>query len=65
MLAGKEASMDGQAYSLDLRKRVVAAIKGGMSRNQAASQAFWGRDQHGNQLDAAGRGYFSGEGRLA
>jgi hypothetical protein len=28
--------MDGQAYSLDLRKRVVAAIKGGMSRNQAA-----------------------------
>ena len=30
--------MDGQAYSLDLRKRVVAAIEGGMSRNQAAKQ---------------------------
>jgi transposase len=30
--------MDGAPYSLDLRKRVVAAIKGGMSRNQAAKQ---------------------------
>jgi transposase len=38
MLAGKEASMDGKPYSVDLRKRVVAAIKGGMSRNQAAKQ---------------------------
>ena len=28
----------GKPYSLDLRKRVVAAIKGGMSRNQAAKQ---------------------------
>jgi hypothetical protein len=28
----------GAPYSLDLRKRVVAAIKGGMSRNQAAQQ---------------------------
>ena len=28
----------GAPYSLDLRKRVVAAIKGGMSRNQAAKQ---------------------------
>ncbi|MDI3471674.1 MAG: hypothetical protein OJF62_003737 [Pseudolabrys sp.] len=28
----------GAPYSLDLRKRVVAAIKGGMSRNQAARQ---------------------------
>lgn len=26
----------GKPYSLDLRKRVVAAIEGGMSRNQAA-----------------------------
>jgi transposase len=28
----------GKPYSLDLRKRVVAAIQGGMSRNQAAKQ---------------------------
>ena len=28
----------GKPYSVDLRKRVVAAIKGGMSRNQAAKQ---------------------------
>ena len=28
----------GKPYSLDLRKRVVAAIEGGMSRNQAAKQ---------------------------
>ncbi len=28
----------GAPYSLDLRKRVVAAIKGGMYRNQAAKQ---------------------------
>ena len=28
----------GKPYSLDLRKRVVAAIEGGMSRNQAARQ---------------------------
>src|SRR6266446_9009754 len=28
----------GTPYSLDLRKRVVAAIEGGMSRNQAAKQ---------------------------
>jgi transposase len=28
----------GAPYSLDLRTRVVAAIKGGMSRNQAAKQ---------------------------
>jgi putative transposase len=28
----------GKPYSPDLRKRVVAAIKGGMSRNQAAKQ---------------------------
>ena len=28
----------GRPYSLDLRKRVVAAIKGGMSRNRAAKQ---------------------------
>lgn len=28
----------GNPYSLDLRKRVVAAIEGGMSRNQAADQ---------------------------
>jgi transposase len=28
----------GKPYSVDLRKRVVAAIEGGMSRNQAASQ---------------------------
>ncbi len=28
----------GAPYSLDVRKRVVAAIKGGMSRNQAAKQ---------------------------
>ena len=28
----------GKPYSLDLRERVVAAIEGGMSRNQAAKQ---------------------------
>ena len=28
----------GAPYSLDLRKRVVAAIEGGLSRNQAAKQ---------------------------
>ena len=28
----------GKPYPLDLRKRVVAAIEGGMSRNQAAKQ---------------------------
>ena len=28
----------GKPYSIDLRKRVVAAIGGGMSRNQAAKQ---------------------------
>ena len=42
----------GKPYSVDLRKRVVAAIEAGMSRNQAA-QAVWGRDQHGDWLDAA------------
>ena len=30
--------MEGKPYSVDLRKRVVAAIEGGMSRNQAAKQ---------------------------
>jgi len=30
--------MDGQALFLDLRKRVIAAIEGGMSRNRAAKQ---------------------------
>ena len=28
----------GKPYSLDLRKRVVSAIEGGMSRNRAAKQ---------------------------
>ncbi|MDH2355826.1 IS630 transposase-related protein, partial [Bradyrhizobium sp. SSUT112] len=28
----------GKPYSLNLRKRVVAAIEGGMSRNRAAKQ---------------------------
>jgi transposase len=28
----------GKPYSLDLRKRVVAAVEGGLSRNQAAKQ---------------------------
>jgi transposase len=28
----------GKPYSVDLRKRVVAAIEGGMSRNRAAKQ---------------------------
>src|ERR1700678_3751128 len=28
----------GKPYSLDLRKRVVAAVEGGMSRNRAAKQ---------------------------
>lgn len=41
----------GKPYSLDLRKRVVAAIEGGMSHNRAAKQ----RDQHGHWPDAAPR----------
>lgn len=28
----------GKPYSMDLRKRVVAAIKAGLSRNRAAKQ---------------------------
>jgi transposase len=37
MLAGMEPAWMGKPYSLDLRKRVVAAVlTGGMSRNQAA-----------------------------
>lgn len=28
----------GKPYSLDLRKRVVAALEGGLSRNQAAKR---------------------------
>ena len=35
----------GKPYSLDLRKRVVAAI--GRHVPQSGSQAVWGRDQHG------------------
>jgi putative transposase len=35
---GWEGGQHGWASSLDLRKRVVAAIEGGMSRNQAAKQ---------------------------
>src|SRR5215831_12369103 len=39
MLAGLEASMDGQALLMDLRKRVVAAVlTGGLSCNLAAEQ---------------------------
>src|SRR3954467_4966926 len=38
MLAGWRPAWMGKPYSLDLRKRVVAAIEGGMSRNQAAKQ---------------------------
>lgn len=38
MLAGRRAAWIGKPYSLDLRKRVVAAIEGGMSRNRAAKQ---------------------------
>jgi transposase len=39
MLAGQEASMEGKPYSIDLRERVVAAVKtGGMSCNKAAKQ---------------------------
>jgi transposase len=34
MLAGMEASMDGQAYPLEFRKQVVAAVEsGGLSCN--------------------------------
>ena len=44
----------GKPYSLDLRERVVAAIEGGMSRNQGR-QAVWSRDQHSDRLDEAGR----------
>ncbi len=38
MLAGRRPARMGKPYSLDLRKRVVSAIEGGMSRNQAAKQ---------------------------
>src|SRR6478752_3943038 len=38
MLAGWRPAWMGKPYSLDLRKRVVSAIEGGMSRNQAAKQ---------------------------
>src|SRR3954453_8747942 len=38
MLAGRRPAWMGKPYSVDLRKRVVAAIEGGMSRNQAAKQ---------------------------
>lgn len=36
----------GAAYSPDLRKRVVAAIKGGMSRNQASRSVAPGGSLH-------------------
>src|ERR1700752_2174800 len=35
---GRRPAWMGKPYSLDLRKRVVAAIEGGMSRNPAAKQ---------------------------
>src|SRR5437763_558145 len=35
---GRRPAWMGKPYSLDLRQRVVAAIEGGMSRNQAAKQ---------------------------
>src|SRR5262245_38997618 len=38
MLAGRRPAWMGKPYSQDLRKRVVAAIEGGMSRNRAAKQ---------------------------
>src|SRR5438034_8487868 len=38
MLAGRRPARMGKPYSQDLRKRVVAAIEGGMSRNRAAKQ---------------------------
>ena len=47
--------MDGlKPYSLDLRKRVVAAVlTGGMSRNEEATQQFGVSIKHGNQLGEA------------
>lgn len=44
----------GKLYSLDLRKLVVAAIAGGMSRNRAAKQFGVAISMH--WLDEAGRG---------
>jgi hypothetical protein len=39
MLAGMEASKDGQTLPFGIRKRVVAAVEsGGLSCNQAAKQ---------------------------
>src|ERR1700723_4195670 len=38
MLAGRRPAWMGKPYSVDLRRRVVAAIEAGMSRNQAARQ---------------------------
>src|SRR5580698_2984607 len=38
MLAGRRPAWMGKPYSVDLRRRVVAAIESGMSRNQAARQ---------------------------
>src|ERR1700730_17741016 len=38
MRAGRRPAWMGKPYSVDLRRRVVAAIEAGMSRNQAARQ---------------------------
>src|SRR3954469_4683610 len=38
MLAGRRPAWMGKPYSVDLRKRVVAAIGGGVAGNQAAKQ---------------------------
>jgi hypothetical protein len=47
----------GKPYSVDLRKRVVAAIEGGMSRNQAYSNRHTGkRRDEGIQSEAASVG---------
>jgi transposase len=42
MLAGKEASMDGRAYSTDLRERVVGAVcEGGLSSIRRRRNLVW------------------------
>src|SRR5438105_5064764 len=53
MLAGKEASMDGEAL---LCRSTQTCCGGDRGRHvaQSSSHAVWGRYQHGNRLDATG-----------
>jgi hypothetical protein len=54
----------GKPYSLDLRERVVAAIDGGLSRNQAAKQFGIGISTEDRQRCAGPDGRSQAEGDL-